>query len=161
MSVSNKFDWKNNPELVERLRALWAEGVSVAEIGRRLGFSKNSIVGKAHRLGLPSRPSPIKHGGPSPRRSRPQRVRGPSLPKLASIAAPVPQPPPPIIAQPVRMALPKPRSSWRITPCCWPMSAPGTRDFRFCDSASVPNKPYCEQHCSVAFIPAPRRDASL
>jgi hypothetical protein len=41
------------------------------------------------------------------------------------------------------------------------MSAPGTRDFRFCDSASVPNKPYCEQHCSVAFIPAQRRDASL
>jgi GcrA cell cycle regulator len=44
---------------VRRLRTLHAAGHSMAEIGRRLGFGKNSIVSKAHRLGLSARPSPI------------------------------------------------------------------------------------------------------
>ena len=48
------------PELMERLSALWTEGHSTAEIGRRLGISKNAVVGKAHRLSLKPRPSPLK-----------------------------------------------------------------------------------------------------
>ncbi|MCQ4161483.1 GcrA family cell cycle regulator, partial [Roseomonas sp. GC11] len=47
-------------EAIEALRALWAEGHSTAEIGRRMGISKNAVVGKAHRLNLPARPSPIR-----------------------------------------------------------------------------------------------------
>ncbi len=46
-------------EQVEQLRTLWAEGHSTAEIGRRMGLEKNAVVGKAHRLGLASRASPI------------------------------------------------------------------------------------------------------
>lgn len=41
------------------LRQLWTEGHATAEIGRRMGRSKNSIVGHAHRMDLPPRPSPI------------------------------------------------------------------------------------------------------
>lgn len=41
------------------LRELWAAGHSCAEIARRMGGTKNGIVGKAHRMGLPARPSPI------------------------------------------------------------------------------------------------------
>lgn len=52
------FDW--TPAAVERLRELWASGMSTAAIAREMKTSKNSIVGKAHRLQLPSRPSPIK-----------------------------------------------------------------------------------------------------
>jgi GcrA cell cycle regulator len=48
------------PELMEQLAALWTEGHSTAEIGRRLGISKNAVVGKAHRLSLKPRPSPLK-----------------------------------------------------------------------------------------------------
>jgi hypothetical protein len=48
-------------ETIVRLRTLWDEGLSTAEIGRRLGVSKNAVVGKAHRLDLPARPSPIQH----------------------------------------------------------------------------------------------------
>jgi len=44
-------------ETIVRLRTLWDEGLSTAEIGRRLGVSKNAVVGKAHRLDLPARPS--------------------------------------------------------------------------------------------------------
>ena len=47
-------------KLIEDLVHLWGAGSSTAEIGRRLGISKNAVVGKAHRLGLPQRPSPIK-----------------------------------------------------------------------------------------------------
>jgi GcrA cell cycle regulator len=47
-------------ERVEQLGALWSEGLSTAEIGRRLGLTKNAVVGKAHRLCLPPRPSPVK-----------------------------------------------------------------------------------------------------
>lgn len=47
-------------EMVEELKKLWAEGVTTSAIGKRLGISKNSIVGKVHRLGLEGRPSPIK-----------------------------------------------------------------------------------------------------
>lgn len=47
-------------ERIQELTRLWQEGHSASEIGKRLGVSKNSVVGKAHRLKLPSRPSPIK-----------------------------------------------------------------------------------------------------
>lgn len=49
-----------NPELIDRLIALWDEGLPTAEIGRRLAISKNAVIGKAHRLALKPRPSPLK-----------------------------------------------------------------------------------------------------
>ncbi len=66
-------DWTD--EVIERLKALWAEGLSTAEIGRRMGISKNAVVGKAHRLALPARPSPIRRGasGETSRRAAPRR----------------------------------------------------------------------------------------
>lgn len=48
------------PLLVDQLAALWKQGLSTAEIGRKLGISKNAVVGKAHRLSLAPRPSPLK-----------------------------------------------------------------------------------------------------
>lgn len=47
------------PEKDNQLRDLWAEGVSSAEIGRRLGITKNAVAGRRPRIGLPERPSPI------------------------------------------------------------------------------------------------------
>lgn len=49
-----------NTERVAELGRLWKEGFSTAEIGRRLGLTKNAVVGKAHRLALDPRPSPVK-----------------------------------------------------------------------------------------------------
>src|SRR5258708_21154970 len=74
-------------ETIVRLRTLWDEGLSTAEIGRRLGVSKNAVVGKAHRLDLPARPSPIRRDGVpggAPRRFAPRRVAGPTFPPLSS-----------------------------------------------------------------------------
>ena len=59
-------------ERVSELHKLWATGASTAEIGRRLGVSKNAVVGKAHRSGLAPRPSPIRRrpAAPPPRPAR-------------------------------------------------------------------------------------------
>lgn len=46
----------------ETLRQLWAEGLPTAAIAARMGISKNAAVGRAHRLHLPSRGSPIVRG---------------------------------------------------------------------------------------------------
>jgi GcrA cell cycle regulator len=37
--------------ILKKLKALVGKGLSTAEIGKRLGMSKNAIVGKLHRLG--------------------------------------------------------------------------------------------------------------
>ena len=47
------------PALIAKLARLWRAGMSAAEIGRRIGMSKNAIVGKARRLGLPPRENPV------------------------------------------------------------------------------------------------------
>src|SRR5579872_4291029 len=86
-------------ETIIRLRALWDEGLSTAEIGRRLGVTKNAVVGKSHRLDLPARPSPIRREGDDsctrmPHAPRPPRAPLVTLAPLASTAAPAPLPPP-------------------------------------------------------------------
>lgn len=45
--------------VIANLRQLWADGHSTAEIGRRLGCSKNAVIGKARRMKLPRRQDPV------------------------------------------------------------------------------------------------------
>lgn len=45
---------------VSTARALWDEGVSAGAIAKRLGVTKNVIVGIAYNHGFPKRPSPIR-----------------------------------------------------------------------------------------------------
>ena len=46
---------------IEMLQKLWVDGLSASQIAERLGgTTRNAVIGKAHRLGLKSRPSPIK-----------------------------------------------------------------------------------------------------
>ena len=48
-------------ERIERLRTLWTEGNTASQIADELGgVSRNAVIGKAHRLGLAARPSPVK-----------------------------------------------------------------------------------------------------
>ncbi len=146
-------DW--SAEAIERLRALWAEGHSTAEIGRRMGISKNAVVGKAHRLNLPARPSPIRREAgetaPRPVVARPPRpVTAPraTLPVVAAVpATPVAAVPAPAVVRPFPRA-----SSARA--CCWPIGEPGQPGFRFCTSEAITGKPYCLEHASVAYVKA-------
>lgn len=48
-------------ERIQQLKDLWSQGLSASEIADTLGdISRNAVIGKAHRLGLSGRPSPIK-----------------------------------------------------------------------------------------------------
>jgi len=82
-------------ERIDRLKAMWAEGATASEIADKLGgVSRNAVIGKAHRLGLEARPSPVKPGeekdhSPSP--SRPAAKPSPA-PAKAAPAADKPQP---------------------------------------------------------------------
>ena len=153
-----------NEDAIARLRALWAEGHSTAEIGRRMGVSKNAVVGKAHRLNLPARPSPIRReasGGTPPRPSAPRRVTGPTLPPLSAAEVVVPEPvrvastvAAPIAAEAPRAQVLRPVAPvrHRSVTCCWPIGEPGTKSFRFCDSDATPGKPYCNDHAQLAYV---------
>ena len=48
------------PVRVSALIALWSDGLPCREIGRRLGFTKNAIIGKVNRLGLAKRNSSVR-----------------------------------------------------------------------------------------------------
>ena len=47
-------------ERLAKLRELWDKKLSITKIGEELGVSRNAVAGKAHRLGLEKRQSPIK-----------------------------------------------------------------------------------------------------
>ena len=149
-------------ETIVRLRALWVEGLSTAEIGRRLNISKNAVVGKAHRLSLPGRPSPIRRDASGAARpAAPRRIAGPTLPPLTSIrpvAARAPdtaakaEPPAPRPPPAASRVVSVPQSFGRRIACCWPIGEPGTPNFRFCDGESAPGKPYCVEHAQLAYV---------
>ncbi|MFC3123865.1 GcrA family cell cycle regulator [Pseudoroseomonas globiformis] len=170
-------DWTT--EAIDALKALWAEGHSTAEIGRRMGISKNAVVGKAHRLSLPARPSPIRREtGTSPAAaSRPVQepkpavipATRPSTPLPVATLPPATRPiaPPAALAQPRPAAPPPPRRpapvpSAVVRPfqrlggrsCCWPIGEPGTPEFRFCTAEAINGKPYCPEHASIAYVKA-------
>ena len=50
-------------ERIERLKTMWTGGSTASQIADELGgVSRNAVIGKAHRLGLEARPSPVKAG---------------------------------------------------------------------------------------------------
>ena len=46
-------------EMDARLATMWGAGLSSARIGAELGLTKNAVIGRVRRKGLPARPSPI------------------------------------------------------------------------------------------------------
>lgn len=44
-------------EAKKELSRLWSAGMPASEIGLKLGTTKNAVIGKVHRMGLPSRRS--------------------------------------------------------------------------------------------------------
>ena len=141
-------DWSD--EAISQLRAFWDEGHSTAEIGRRLRITKNAVVGKAHRLKLSARPSPIKRTGEQAKlvRTAPSMQSNTVVPIIRPISLTAVVSPEPV----TRVARPVLRPAGRTVPCCWPLGEPGTRAFRFCDATSVHGKPYCSEHAAIAYV---------
>ncbi|HMG47575.1 MAG TPA: GcrA family cell cycle regulator [Allosphingosinicella sp.] len=84
-------------ERIERLKALWTKGMTASHIADELGgVSRNAVIGKAHRLGLQSRPSPVKPNEPAPKpraKTREKPEAAAAAPVKAAVAdAPAPAP---------------------------------------------------------------------
>jgi GcrA cell cycle regulator len=98
-------DWTDT--MLDDLRTLWrhvepnGKTIPISEIGRRMGLTKNAIVGKAHRIDLPSRGNPVNLDPDRPRATRnpaPLAADADTLPPLASMAPPeiIPEPSAPL-----------------------------------------------------------------
>ncbi|GAA0568861.1 GcrA family cell cycle regulator [Caenispirillum bisanense] len=121
-----------NDERIELLKSLWAEGLTTGEIGKRLGVSKNAVVGKAHRLGLKGRPSPIKRTRKAAKPEAPAKKPDP-VPSLVDLAAHT---------------------------CRWPIGDPREPGFHFCGKPALAGKPYCAEHAAIAYVTSGSSKAS-
>ncbi len=148
------------------LKAGWEGGMTASQIAEQLGegVTRNAVIGKAHRLGLEARPSPVKAGeeptaAPAPAPAAPAARAAPAAEPVSAPAAPAP---PRAAARPSRRPAKAARTSLlelteRI--CKWPIGHPDEADFHFCGKASQDGFPYCTEHCAVAYqAQLPRRD---
>ena len=115
---------------LKRLKKLWDEGLPITKIGLELGVSRNSIAGKAHRLGLPKRNSPISKSG-EPRKNK-------SISNFESSKE-----------LPLKILLRE--VEWSRNRCCWPLGDPKLPGFSFCGTSIMPGRPYCEEHSNLAY----------
>ena len=144
-----------NDDNVSRLKELWDQGLPTAQIGKLLGFTKNAVVGKAHRIGLERRPSPIRRTAVKPDR---KKARSPVMPKLnfennkdlvkdnftASSFKPVEKN---LIVSSIKRG------------CEWPLGHPDEPDFHFCNKERFEDKPYCLDHCAIAYVVPEKEEA--
>ncbi len=116
-------------EKIDKLKSLWGKGLTASQIATEIGdgISRNAVIGKAHRLKLPSRPSPVK-GAPEKKVEAPEPVK--KVEKEIS-----------------RTSL----LDLTEQTCKWPIGHPGDADFYFCGKPSRPGVPYCKDHCKMAF----------
>ena len=167
-------EWTDN--LIATLTRLWNQTdpkLSTRAIADQMRMTKGAIVGKAHRLELTCRTSPIRHSGePAPPRSP-----APPPPPLPCLVAPPPALPPVAAGPPQPNPTPEPEcqpapryvepnlvphASPPRTRCCWPMWRSDQRPTHvYCGKARAPNPPapapprlYCVGHNTLAYAKA-------
>ena len=166
------FAWTE--ERVVLLRKRWAENASCSAIGIELGVSRNSVIRKAHRLGLHRDVPRLPRGGAGrpTKEQQDRRVAAAARdPWKARAIQPKPvvllpvEPKPPRPPQPVRSD-PLPSGTialldLRAAHCRWPS---GDTDIRFCGQPRTGGEingmgcPYCAGHARMAYV-APRTPA--
>lgn len=124
-------------ERVALLKQLWGEGKTAAEIAKVLGdgITRNAVIGKAHRLKLSSRLSPIQQNAPKKTKSD----APPRLPKQ------------PMVKMPEFKGKGVSLTDLDSRMCRWPVGDPKEENFNFCGCDAVAGLPYCEEHCRVAY----------
>jgi len=95
-----------------------------------LGVSRNSVAGKAHRMGLPKRSSPISS----------EKKQNLSSAKETEIDNKI-----------IPLKIKLRGVPWSRTKCCWPEGDPKQNDFKFCGQDIFPGRPYCDKHSLLAY----------
>ena len=139
--------WDDNN--VSKLRELWDQGLPTAQIGKLLGFTKNAVVGKAHRIGLERRPSPIRRTAVKPDR---KKARSPIIPKLNFEVKKDEVRENPAHQQTFQPLVKNLFTKSVKRGCEWPEGHPDESDFKFCGKERFEDKPYCNDHCAVAYV---------
>ncbi|MDB5522271.1 MAG: hypothetical protein JWM58_34 [Rhizobium sp.] len=166
-------------ERVERLKKLWAEGLSASQIAAQLGgVSRNAVIGKVHRLSLPGR---AKAGGTTASRTpkRPvvsTQVRPQVTFTQRTVTRTVARPAGATMLKeemevdaleviehstsnnvvvPIFKRVPLIRLTERT--CKWPLGDPLKDDFCFCGNDSPDTSPYCAFHQKLAYQPSAER----
>ncbi|WP_332812002.1 GcrA family cell cycle regulator [Sphingomonas sp.] len=81
-------------ERIDQLKELWSKGMTASQIADELGgVSRNAVIGKAHRLGLQSRPSPVKPNEAVVVRAKPKPAAPAAEEHTGEEAAPAPRAP--------------------------------------------------------------------
>jgi GcrA cell cycle regulator len=95
-------------ERIDRLKELWTQGKTASHIADELGgVSRNAVIGKAHRLGLQSRPSPVKPNEPAPKPKAKAREKVEAAPPAPPAPKPTVETPPPFDDGPESAPAPK------------------------------------------------------
>lgn len=95
-------------ERIDKLKKMWKKGLTASQIAEELGgVSRNAVIGKAHRLELESRPSPVKTIDVAPAKVEPRKAVAPKL----KVEAATPPPPAPPVSRAVPAAQPLEKSA--------------------------------------------------
>lgn len=124
-------------ERVNLLKQLWGEGKTAAEIAKVLGdgITRNAVIGKAHRLKLSSRLSPIQQNT-----SKKPKAEA-ALPRIVKPSVKLPE----FKGMELKLVDLKERM------CRWPNGDPREEGFSFCGHETVAGLPYCDAHCRAAY----------
>jgi GcrA cell cycle regulator len=151
-------------ERIALLKKMWKEGKSAAEIAKTLGkgVTRNAVIGKAHRMGLSGRPSPIKKPTPATKKEAAAAPARKETKDVKKAAAPAGGKANPALAKEAEelkkiekeiVPLGGGVSLLELTErmCKWPIGDPREADFTFCGRGIRVGTPYCPDHASMAY----------
>lgn len=162
------------PATLNKMKALLEKGMSTAEIGKKIGMSKNAVVGKLNRLGWNSKAAAE---GPAKKTAKKKEIvvkvkpvkKTPAKKTTAQIArekksatAPKPatgkatttgekSPKKNLVANQHMIQHAVELAMLRPDQCRWPIGNPDSDKFHFCGEKVFPGKPYCYEHCRAAY----------